>query len=173
MYKILPDDLDDTVAVLKAIKKAKGVVISMDSFEDKDVIKIVEWLTDRANWANHNAEGLCYRGPGKVTTKKKKVAPAKKKEKKVAPAKKKEKKVAPAKKKKNFADATFMKVLKSLNKRPVAALEPEAPSEEEGFESLAAALNKGIANADELGLGRAKGPITPEKAKKKAKKALA
>ena len=163
MYKILPDDLDDTVAVLKAIKKAKGVVISMDSFEDKDVIKIVEWLTDRANWANHNAEGLCYRGPGKVTTKKKKVAPAKKKE----------KKVAPAKKKKNFADATFMKVLKSLNKRPVAALEPEAPSEEEGFESLAAALNKGIANADELGLGRAKGPITPEKAKKKAKKALA
>ena len=101
VYALLPDDLDDTAAVLKAIKKAKDVVISMDSFEDKDMMKIVEWVKDKANWANHNAEGLCYRGPNKVTT--------------------------PAKK-----------------KRPAAALEPAA-----------------------------EGPITPEKPKKKAKKAPA
>ena len=172
MYEILPKDLDNTAAVLKAIKKAKGVVISMDSFEDKDVMKIVAHVTDRANWSNHNAEGLCYRGPDKVTTKKKKVAPAKKKKKKkVAPAKKMMK-VAPAKKKKKAAlanklmGANFVKLLKSL--------ENEELSEDEGFdrEDLEA-LDKAIANADELGLDRAKGPITPEKAKKKAKKALA
>ena len=80
VYEILPDDLDDTAAVLKAIKKAKDVVISMDSFEDKDMMKIVAWVRDRANWANHNAEGLCYRGPNKVTT------PAKKKKKRPAAA---------------------------------------------------------------------------------------
>ena len=108
----------------------QNVAFASDGLTDEDLREIAEWVSDSANWANHNAEGLCFRGEGKVTT--------------------------PAKK-----------------KRPVAALEPEAPSEEEGFESLAAALNKGIANADELGLGRAKGPITPEKAKKKAKKALA
>ena len=161
MYEILPKDLDNTAAVLKAIKKAKGVVISMDSFEDKDVMKIVAHVTDRANWSNHNAEGLCYRGPDKVTTKKKKVAPAKKMM-KVAPAKKK-KKAALANK---LMGANFVKLLKSL--------ENEELSEDEGFdrEDLEA-LDKAIANADELGLDRAKGPITPEKAKKKAKKALA
>ena len=49
-----------------------------------------------------------------------------------------------------------------MKKRPAA----------DEFEALAA-LDKGLANADELGLDQAAGPITPEKAKKKAKKAVA
>ena len=53
----------------------QNVAFASDGLTDEDLREIAEWVSDSANWANHNAEGLCFRGEGKVTTPAKKKRP--------------------------------------------------------------------------------------------------
>ena len=91
VFAELPDDLDDKPAVLEALrrlsKKAyQGPLVLDDTLREESLQEVVAWVSDKANWSNHNVEGVCIRkgktdkcipAPKKKATAKKRKAKAK------------------------------------------------------------------------------------------------
>ena len=109
------DTLDDPATVLASLMKMKGRVLSLDDDLTHDqLMEVVAWISDKANWSNHSVEGVCIR-KGKTD----KCIPAPKKK---AAKKRKAKAKAPA------GDAAPITPDKKLKAEPKA--EPKAHSQE-------------------------------------------
>ena len=66
VFAELPDDLDDKPAVLEALrrlsKKAyQGPLVLDETLREESLQEVVAWISDKANWSNHNVEGVCIR----------------------------------------------------------------------------------------------------------------
>ena len=122
VFAELPDDLDDKPAVLEALrrlsKKAyQGPLVLDETLREESLQEVVAWVSDKANWSNHNAEGVCIR-KGKTD----KCIPAPKKK----PAKKRKVKAkAPA------DDAALITPEKKLKPEPKAERKTEPKAAED------------------------------------------
>ena len=122
VFAELPDDLDDKPAVLEALrrlsKKAyQGPLVLDEKLREESLQEVVAWVSDKANWSNHNVEGVCIR-KGKTD----KCIPAPKKK---AAKKRKAKAKAPA------DDAALITPDKKLKAEPKAERKTEPKAAED------------------------------------------
>ena len=66
VFAELPDDLDDKPAVLEALRRLskkgyQGPLALDETLSEESLQEVVAWVTDKANWSNHNVEGVCIR----------------------------------------------------------------------------------------------------------------